>query len=162
MGGVEYFNLPIFQHLLIFVKLLLIFTSFCCNIYILIIIRKGASYLIGFELDKMSPVKETMPDTARKLKVTVLLFGSIRAAVGKGCVEIEIASDCGFYGLLRILSSIHGNEFQDEIFQQTGDNLRDDLIVSINGLIVGHSKLKGLQLHDGAAIALSPNFSGGG
>jgi len=120
--------------------------------------------LISSELDKISPIKNaaTVADTVFMHKVSVSFFGSIRAAAGKGSEEIEVASSCGLYEFLRLLSHNYGEEFKYEIFLQTGDRLRDDLIVSINGTITEHKKLEDIQLTDGAVIALLPNFSGGG
>lgn len=110
----------------------------------------------------ISPTIKTAPDTGPAPSITVRLFGSIRAAAGKDHDVIEIAPDCMFFELMRFISRAYGDEFKFEIFQEAGDDLRDDLIVSIDGVITEHNKLKNLQLINGAVVTLLPNFSGGG
>jgi len=131
-------------------------------VYNLVIEKKGVTRLISSRHDNIPPTTKNAHGSEPAPTVTVSLFGSIRAAAGRGSEAVEIASGCVFYELLRSLSRAYGNEFKYEIFQEGGDDLRDDLIVSINGVITEHSKLEDFQLFDGAAVSLLPNFSGGG
>ena len=112
--------------------------------------------------DNVTEEKKTDSAAGQKQQVTVRLFGSIRAAAGREGEELELPSDCVVYEFLRLLSDIYGSKFKDEIFQQVGDGLRDDLTVSINGVITEHKKLESIELFDGAVIALLPTFPGGG
>ena len=112
--------------------------------------------------DNTTVGKKAAPDAGLKLRVSVRLFGSIRAAAGKDREEIEIPSDCVAYELLQLLSALYGNKFRDEVFLQNDGELRDDLTVSVGGVIMEHTKLKSLKLPDGAVIALLPTFPGGG
>jgi len=118
--------------------------------------------LIQYEPGSIAAEKNDIPGAGQKLKVTVQLFGSIRAAAGKDGQEIEIPSDWVVHELLQLLSDIYGAEFRDEIFLQARDELRDDLTVSVSGVITEHTKLKSLKLSDGAVVALLPTFPGGG
>ena len=118
--------------------------------------------MIPSEPDQISPAEKTAPGAGPKIKITLSLFGSIRAAAGKDGDKIEISSGCEFYKMLRLLSFVYGDGFKYEVFRQSGDDLREDLIVSINGVITEHSKLKNTPLFDGDIVALLPNFSGGG
>jgi len=123
---------------------------------------KEVRYLVPSEPDNISAGKKEVPDAGLRHKVTVRFFGSIRAAAGTAGEEIEIPSCCVAYELLRLLSDIYGTEFRDEIFLQSGDGLRDDLTVSVDGVITEHTKLGNLKLPDGAVVALLPTFPGGG
>ena len=119
-------------------------------------------YLVLSGLEKNIAGKTELRDTSLGINVTVRLFGSIRAAAGTDGGEIQGPVDWVAYELLRLLSDTYGDEFRCEVFQQAGDGLRDDLTVSVNGVIMEHAKLKGLRLLDGAVVALLPTFSGGG
>jgi len=113
-------------------------------------------------MDNVNAREENMLDTGLKHKVAVKLYGSIRAAAGIETDEIEIPSDCAAYEVLQLLSGIYGDEFTGEVFRQAERGLRDDLTVSVDGVITEHTKLEGLRLFDGAVIALLPTFPGGG
>lgn len=126
------------------------------------IAKKEVKRLIPSEPGKILQTEANVPDAGQKPKITIRLYGSIRAAAGKNEEEIEITSGCEFYVLLQLLSCVYGDEFKYEVFRQIGDELRDDLIVSINGVIKEHNKLKNTQLSHGDIVSLLPNFSGGG
>jgi len=110
-----------------------------------------------------SPVMEKAePGTGLKHKVTVQFFGSVRAAAGRSDAEIDIPSDYGVYELLQLLADAYGDAFKTEVFLQDGDSLREDVTVSINGVITERTKVKSVKLETGAVIALFPIFPGGG
>ena len=117
--------------------------------------------MVPTEPDSIATEKKEVPDAGLGQKVTVRLFGSIRAAAGSAGEEVEIPSGWVAYEFLRLLSDTYGAEFRNEVFLQTGE-LRDDLSVSVNGVITEHTKLGNLKLPDGAIIALLPTFPGGG
>ena len=96
------------------------------------------------------------------LNVRIRFFGAIRAAVGSAEVETESPVGCTVYGLLKILSVNYGDSFREEVFQQPGDEPRDDLIVLINGLNTGREQLINAVINDGDVIALMQTFPGGG
>ena len=101
-------------------------------------------------------------DTDTSAKVKVRLFGSIRQAAGNDGGEVYPGIDCTVYELLRLLSENYGGAFRDEILKPDGIGLREDVILSVNGVIAEHAKLKSLILEDGAAVDLLPAFPGGG
>jgi len=118
--------------------------------------------IIEFESYEGTMGEQTELDKELKIKVQLLFFSSIRSATNKDQDEVYIHSESTVYELLQFLSSIYGDKFKGEIFQPSTDDLRDDLTVSVNGIIAEHSKINTMKVTDGAIIALLPTFPGGG
>jgi len=97
-----------------------------------------------------------------ELRVSIQLFGSIKAAACKDGGEVEIPSGCTVYELLRFLSDRYGGAFQEEVFALSDEALRDDCTVSVNGVIMDHANAKTTTVKNGSVIALLPAFPGGG
>ena len=118
--------------------------------------------MISYEPGNAPPTAKNDPDTEHAQFVSVCFYGSIRAAVRRSIDYVEIDPGCVFSEILRSLSRSYGDKFKYEVFREDGDSLRDDLIVTIDDVIIEHSRLEDLRLFDGDAVSLFPNFSGGG
>jgi len=94
--------------------------------------------------------------------VRILYFGAIRAAAGTSGEEVKIVVNTALYQLLRELAVIHGDSFFDEIFEEGGASLREDLTVTVNDVVVNHASVAETGLAPGDKIALYPIFPGGG
>ena len=101
-------------------------------------------------------------ENTSKLNVRIRFFGAIRAVTGSVEAEIEAPVGCSISNLLKQLSVNYGSAFFDEVFQQPGDEPRDDLIVLINGFNTGREQLINAVINDGDVIALMQTFPGGG
>ncbi|MCL2486961.1 MAG: MoaD/ThiS family protein [Oscillospiraceae bacterium] len=106
-------------------------------------------------------------DVRSELAVTLRFFGSIRAAAGSDEAAIDVVSGRTVYELLQSLAERYGVGFREEIFATGGnaageDELRDDLTVSVGGVIIGHANLRRKIIENGDEIALLPTFPGGG
>ena len=95
-------------------------------------------------------------------KAKVRFYSSIRAAAGTSGLEVELPVGCTVYTLLKLLSDDYGDAFRNELFMQTGGGLRDDLIISVNGVISGHESAISEIISDCAVIDLLTTFPGGG
>ena len=96
------------------------------------------------------------------MKVKVRYLGPIRAMLNKREEEVEVSLKTTIHELLRKLSDTHGKTFEREVFEDDGENVRDELIVTVNGKAIGqlNGMRTGLKLGD--AVALLPLFAGGG
>lgn len=97
-----------------------------------------------------------------KMRVRVQFFGSIRAAAAVPEEEILIKSDGTVRDVLETLRAEHAAAFQGEVFRAGELSLRDDLTLTVNGVIIDHGKVPGTPLHEDSVIALLPVFPGGG
>lgn len=104
--------------------------------------------------------------TGQKLSVAVQFYGSIKAAAGCQGGEIEIPAGFVVFELLKLLSGVYGDALKKEVFQPGEDpgedDLRDDLIVTVNSVIADHLKTKSIKIENGDTVALFPAFPGGG
>ncbi len=97
-----------------------------------------------------------------KMKVKVQYFGSVRVIANRNEEEVEISSNATVHELLQKLSSIHGEAFESEVFQEEGENLRDDLIIAINETIIKQTDFMTTKMKPDDTITLLPIFPGGG
>ena len=118
--------------------------------------------IIQFESDESMNQEDSDCDVKLKMKVQLKFFGSIRAAAAKDEEEVYIHADSTVYELLQFLSRFYGNDFKGEIFSSNEGSLRDDLTISINGVIMEHLSIKTMKIIDSDIIALLPTFPGGG
>lgn len=96
------------------------------------------------------------------VKVRVKYFGSFRETTNQNEADVEISPDATVHELLQNLSSIYGETFKNEVFQENGKNFRDDFMVSINGTLADHEKIMSTRIVSGDVIMLLPIFIGGG
>ena len=92
------------------------------------------------------------------MTVKVFYTTQLKDALGRGsdCVTLEQPHTLG--GLLRQLSNMHGDVFQEFIWEQTG-SLRKSLIVCLGNEAV-ESDLE-MPLHDQCEVSLISPVSGG-
>ena len=95
-------------------------------------------------------------------KVQVRYFGTIRLATHKSEEKMEIASNTTVYRLLQGLVNAYGDGFRGEIFQESGEMLREDLMVTVNEVLVKHTSVDEINLKPADVVALYPIFPGGG
>jgi len=96
------------------------------------------------------------------VKIRVQYFGSFRETTGHNEEEVEISSEATVHELLLKLSSLYGPTFKNEVFQENGKIIRDDLMVSINGSLSNQEKITCTRVESGDVIMLLPIFIGGG
>jgi len=92
--------------------------------------------------------------------VQLQYFGSVRAAAGCAGEEISLARGISVLQLLQQRAEIKGEAFRGEVL--SGEALRDDLAVSVNGAIIQHAAAEEIILQPGDTVALFPIFPGGG
>ena len=101
---------------------------------------------------------EKMPMIAARIQY----FGSFGSETKRTEESVEIADSATVLELLRKLSSQYGATFENEIFQADQQELRDDMIIAVNGALLRHTSVLATKLHAGDTIALLPMFPGGG
>ncbi|MFH0749119.1 MAG: MoaD/ThiS family protein [Candidatus Bathyarchaeota archaeon] len=96
------------------------------------------------------------------MKIKVQYLGPVRVVVNKREEDVEISSKPTIHNLLNRLSEMYGKPFERETFEEKGENLRDDFIVTVNGTAI--RQLNGMKtlLKTGDVVALLPIFAGGG
>jgi len=91
--------------------------------------------------------------------VQIQFYGAIREAANKSADDA--VPGLTVLALLQKLADGYGPAFRGEIFEE-GGGLRDDLTVTVNGVIVSHEATRGITTVPGDVIALLPVFPGGG
>ena len=96
------------------------------------------------------------------MKVKVQYLGPIRVMLDKREEEVEISLKTTIQGLLKKLTSLYGKTFEREVFEEDGQNIREELVITVNGTAIG--QLDGLRtnLKWGDVITLFLLFAGGG
>ncbi len=96
------------------------------------------------------------------MNVKVQYLGPIRTALNKREDEIEVSPKTTVYDLLKRLSQTYGKLFESEIFEENGKNIREELVITVNGKAIG--QLEGAQtaLKKEDVVTLLPLFAGGG
>lgn len=96
------------------------------------------------------------------MRIKVQYLGPVRVIVNKREEEVEISPKATMCELLRGLSNTYGKAFEREVFEDGGDNVRDDLVVTVNGTAIRQLDGIGTRLKLGDIVALLPIFAGGG
>jgi len=123
--------------------------------------RKERDTVIGYE-ELKSNESETR-DSKSALKISVGFFGSIRESVNMEKDSVEITEDVSLYNFLKALAEIYGECFVAEIFDiKAPDELRCDIMITINGTIVDAANAQQIILTQGDSVQLFPVFPGGG
>lgn len=98
----------------------------------------------------------------RQVRVKVQYLGPVRVVVNKREEEVELSLKATVYELLRKLSNAYGKAFEGEVFEDDGGNIRDGVIVTVNGTATGQLDGMGTRLKLGDVVTLLPLFAGGG
>ena len=100
-------------------------------------------------------------DSERFLSVKIRYFGSIRAAAGIEGEELCVQEGTTLAGLLRNISFSHSLELKNEIINKD-DTIRQDLMLTLNGVILNIDEIDERILKVEDIISLFPIFPGGG
>jgi len=101
-------------------------------------------------------------------KIEIQYFGSVRAAAKKFKDEVKFVPNMTVYGFLQQLACDYEKDendaknFRGEIFGENGNELREDLTVTVNGTIINHASASDIKLEPDDLLALFPIFPGGG
>jgi len=91
------------------------------------------------------------------VKVKVKFFAPFRELFGAKEKELVFDENPGLIELLDRLAETPAA--RPEIFKN--GQVREDLVIMINGSIVSHDALTGLKLEDGATVTIFPLMGGG-
>jgi len=94
--------------------------------------------------------------------IKIKYLGPLALMLNKREEELEVSSSASIDDLLRKLSSLYGEEFENEVLQDGGENVRTGTAVTVNGKVIGQLDGMGTRLKMGDTIALLPLFLGGG
>jgi len=96
------------------------------------------------------------------MRVRVHYLGPIRVRLGKKEEDVDPSENATVLGLLRILGESYGDWFRKEVLDDEEKNVREGLVITINGIALGQLGGLSAQLKDGDAVMLLPFFAGGG
>ncbi|MEE8571291.1 MAG: MoaD/ThiS family protein [Candidatus Bathyarchaeia archaeon] len=96
------------------------------------------------------------------MKVTIKYLGQVSALLNKSEEEVEISSKTTVYDILKQLSYKYGETFEGEIFEEEGKDVREGLIVTVNGRAIGQLQGIKTRLKIRDVVTLLPLFTGGG
>jgi len=115
------------------------------------------NHMSADKLDTFAALTETVP------VIQIRFFGSIRVVVNTTKDELGYSPDTTVSGLLRLLSDKYGEELRGELLDEKGSGgLRDDLMITLNDVIINHEKASETEIGPGDIVALYPTFPGGG
>ncbi len=96
------------------------------------------------------------------MQVQVHYLGQISAVVKKREESVDVASRMTVYTLLKQLAEEHGNAFAREIFAEGRKEIREGIVVTVNGRAIGQLQGIDTRLVEGDLVTLLPLFAGGG
>jgi len=96
------------------------------------------------------------------MRVHVHYLGPVRVRLGKKEEDVDPSGNATVLGLLRILSESYGDWFRKEVLDDEEMNVREGMVITINGIALGQLGGLSAQLRDGDEVMLLPFFAGGG
>jgi MoaD family protein len=96
------------------------------------------------------------------MKIKVKYLGPVALVVKKKEEELEVSSRASIHELLRKLSILYGKDFESEVLEDDGENIRNGMAITVNGKVIGQLDGMRTRLKMGDTIALLPLFLGGG
>jgi MoaD family protein len=95
------------------------------------------------------------------VKVTVQYFASLREMVEQREEIVTLNKDTTVLGLLQLLASRHGNDFESYVFERNTETPKAHLQFLLDGQSI--SRLEGLQtvIQDNSRFAIIPPVGGG-
>jgi MoaD family protein len=96
------------------------------------------------------------------VKVRLQYLGQISAVLHKRGETVEAASKTTIYTLLKQLTGEYGDVFKREVFDEGEKEVREGVIVTVNGRAIGQLQGTDTRLQGGDVITLLPLFAGGG
>ena len=96
------------------------------------------------------------------MRIRINYFGHFRIKFHKRSEDVQMSKNATLYDLLSFLMERYGELFKIYVFGPSDTDIKDDVLLNING--VPSSQLKGLKtkLSNGDEADLMPLFSGGG
>jgi len=96
------------------------------------------------------------------MKVHVHYLGPVRVRLNKKEEEIDIPAKTSILDLLSDLSNTYGEWFRKEVLDDEGKNIREGMVITVNGVALGQLGGLAAQLKEGDEVMLLPFFAGGG
>lgn len=96
------------------------------------------------------------------MDVTVEYLGQVRVIANRRNEVVDVSADATIKELLQKLSVRYGEAFDKEVFQEDGQNPRDDLVVAVNGTAILQLDYLATKLKLNDTVTLFPIFPGGG
>ncbi|MFQ6076420.1 MAG: MoaD/ThiS family protein [Candidatus Bathyarchaeia archaeon] len=95
------------------------------------------------------------------MRVRVEYIGRLRVKLNKRGEDVEVSDGATLRELLGRLAETHGEIFKEEIFESGMEDLKDNWVALVNGIL--STRLKGLEtrLGEGDSVAFVPFMSGG-
>ena len=96
------------------------------------------------------------------MKVNVEYIGHIKSLIGnRRQEEVEIRDSAAVKDLLMSLSEEHGKPFQEAVYEQGGEDVKSNFIVTVNGYLLNQLNGVETRLKDGDRVILMSVVSGG-
>jgi MoaD family protein len=96
------------------------------------------------------------------MKVKVRYFGSVRSITEISEEELEIPLGSYVSDLLQKLSGKYGEPFLSEILREGEMELRDDVVIAVNGVFAEHKSIIRSKIKSNDVLTFFPIFLGGG
>ncbi len=96
----------------------------------------------------------------QKITVATKYFAAVREITGKREEAFDFEGEVDGKKFLHALLSRYGEELRDFLLDQKGD-LRDGLVMLVNGNAVDTSDLSSLRLKNGDLVVILPPIGGG-
>lgn len=96
------------------------------------------------------------------MQLRVRYLGQISAVAKKREETVEAASRTTVFTLLKQLADGYGAAFAEEVFDEGENEVREGVIVTVNGRAIGQLHGIDTQLQGGDVVMLLPLFAGGG
>lgn len=96
------------------------------------------------------------------MRVKVHYLGMVRVTLNKKEEDIEVSPKTTLFELLDKLANAYGEWFRNEVFEGDGEEVSEEIIVTVNGTAIGQLDGIKTKLEEGDVVALLPFFAGGG
>jgi MoaD family protein len=96
------------------------------------------------------------------LKVKVRYFGSVRVITDICEEELEVPAGSAVCDLMQKLSGKYGEPFLNEILRENEMELRDDVVIAVNGVFAEHANAMRYEIKSNDVLTFFPIFLGGG
>jgi MoaD family protein len=95
------------------------------------------------------------------MRVKVQYLGPIRTRLSKREEEVELGDE-SIFSLIQSLCTSYGDWFRREVMREDGKGVREDLVVTVNGVALGQIGGLEAKLKEGDVVTILPFFAGGG
>jgi len=96
------------------------------------------------------------------MKVRVHYLGPVRVKLNKKEEDVGVSAKASVLDLLRGLSDTYGEWFRKEVLDDEEKNVREGLVITVNGIALGQLGGLAAKLKEGDEVMLLPFFAGGG